>query len=81
MNKKILENSLISFLLNLGDNNGKGTDMIVDSSGAGCDKKGNSLTVDDMGHNTNWRYCPGCGKSWEKDSEVFGCWSCGFVRK
>lgn len=34
---------------------------------------------DKFGHNNNWKYCPGCGKKWKKDSESFGCWSCGFI--
>jgi len=40
----------------------------------------NSLP-DEFGHHNNFRYCPGCGKEWVKDSEQFGCWSCGFIMK
>jgi len=28
----------------------------------------------------DWNCCPGCGNNWEKDSETFGCWFCGFVK-
>ena len=37
--------------------------------------------IDKFGHHNNWKYCPGCGKTWELDSESFGCWSCGFIRQ
>jgi len=39
------------------------------------------LLPDEFGHNTNWKYCPGCRKEWEKDDESFGCSSCGYVRR
>ena len=27
-----------------------------------------------------FKFCPGCGKKWELDSEEFGCWSCGYSK-
>ena len=27
-----------------------------------------------------FKFCPGCGKDWEFDSEEFGCWSCGYSK-
>ena len=26
----------------------------------------------------SWHFCPKCGIEWEKDSNIFGCWKCGY---
>lgn len=38
--------------------------------------------IDECGHHTFWKYCPGCAIKWVSDSEQeSGCWKCGFVRR
>lgn len=39
--------------------------------------------IDEYGHHTEWKFCPGCGidLDLETGAEQFGCWSCGFVRQ
>lgn len=40
-------------------------------------------SIDEAGHHSEWKYCPGCGFDWDiqMGADQFGCWNCGFIRK
>jgi hypothetical protein len=39
-----------------------------------------SANIDRDGYELKEKQCPFCHIRWEKDSDAFGCWNCGYIR-